>query len=545
MKSLLIAAALVGLSAGVPFTADQVLVCSSNANCRQYGDTTATCCNTNVFGTCPTNTAATPNKCVCTATGANPFGFFTDTSGNSVNTCLRVADSQALKAGQDVTAVLTLTYNAGDCSQIGTFRTEYTQRIQGYFQTSNIVVDAIEHSCATTGSTTGVYTAMRLSMKLSDLVSPLLLTFPDAALTLLTTTNLRLLGATTNQQSLMLADAVPSFCTLPTSGATTLQGWFGGTNCRDITCSSGFIVTNGACVADTGSTLSASDVHVCSTHTDCRMFGDPNAACVVPSQQAATASCVCSPGFSQYTDATTNAIFRNCFPTASGNLINGVAAIDVIIGMTFNTANCAGIDTFGASFLNQIESIFDTEPTMAVKLITHHCSTTRVATQTTQLGVDSSIRLRMQVKDLFVGAFTAFPGSVLTRLVSVPTLDARFGRSFNYKSAYFLPSIARFCPDTRETRLRSHFGSRAVTGVSNTATATPICKDMLCNAPYVSDASGVCTIPVVPFVDNSDDEISGGAIAGIVVGCLSAIVIVIFLIYWCCCRSEDEEHKEM
>eukprot|EP01060_Flectonema_neradi_P032172 TRINITY_DN506_c0_g1_i1.p1 TRINITY_DN506_c0_g1~~TRINITY_DN506_c0_g1_i1.p1 ORF type:complete len:542 (+),score=131.39 TRINITY_DN506_c0_g1_i1:53-1678(+) len=533
MKSLFLAAALVGLSAGAPFTPAEVQVCTTNENCQKYGDAGATCCDTAAVGaTC------TANTCGCTTTGATPYGFFTAAHGNTLRTCMKVSDSTALKSSHDVVAVLTLTYNTGDCTQIGTFKTEYIQTVQGYFQSSTIKVDAIEHSCTATNN---VYTAMKLSMKSSDLLSTLLLSFPDSAITLLTTTNLRLLGTTINQQNLMEVDAVESFCALPTTGITTLRSWFGGTTCKDLTCSTGYIVSDGQCIADTGSTFSASDVHVCSSHSDCRVFGDPYAACVVPTQASATASCVCSTGYSHYVNGA--ASFKNCFLTATSNLIKGVQPIDVMISMTFNTANCVGIDEFGASFLDEMEQIVDTEPTMAVKLVKHHCSTTRDVTSQTHIGVDTSIMMRMQVEDLFVGAFTQFPGTVLTRLANLATLDARFGRSFSYKAAYYIPSISRFCPDMKETKLRSHFGSNSVT-VGGVASATPVCKDLLCNAPYESNINGVCSLPVVTYVDDGDDEISDGAIAGIVVACFVVLVIVIAVVIYKCCFASDEEEQD-
>eukprot|EP01060_Flectonema_neradi_P020351 TRINITY_DN2787_c2_g2_i1.p1 TRINITY_DN2787_c2_g2~~TRINITY_DN2787_c2_g2_i1.p1 ORF type:complete len:873 (+),score=203.64 TRINITY_DN2787_c2_g2_i1:46-2664(+) len=48
------------------------------------------------------------------------------------------------------------------------------------------------------------------------------------------------------------------------------------------------------------------------------------------------------------------------------------------------------------------------------------------------------------------------------------------------------------------------------------------------------------TVTIVPY-DDGDDSLSGGAIAGIVIGCVVFVVIVVVLVYCFCCKSSSTE----
>ena len=52
------------------------------------------------------------------------------------------------------------------------------------------------------------------------------------------------------------------------------------------------------------------------------------------------------------------------------------------------------------------------------------------------------------------------------------------------------------------------------------------------------------TVTLTAIATDSDDGLSGGAIAGIVIGCVAFVVIIVVVVYCCCCKQEAGEAAE-
>ena len=57
----------------------------------------------------------------------------------------------------------------------------------------------------------------------------------------------------------------------------------------------------------------------------------------------------------------------------------------------------------------------------------------------------------------------------------------------------------------------------------------------------LDESSVAVTVSAVKDNGNDDDELSGGAIAGIVIGCVAFVVIVVVLVYCFCCKTDSDE----
>ena len=57
----------------------------------------------------------------------------------------------------------------------------------------------------------------------------------------------------------------------------------------------------------------------------------------------------------------------------------------------------------------------------------------------------------------------------------------------------------------------------------------------------LDETSVAVTVSAVEDNGNDDDELSGGAIAGIVIGCVAFVVIVVVLVYCFCCKTGSDE----
>eukprot|EP01060_Flectonema_neradi_P034337 TRINITY_DN59_c0_g2_i3.p1 TRINITY_DN59_c0_g2~~TRINITY_DN59_c0_g2_i3.p1 ORF type:complete len:294 (+),score=73.49 TRINITY_DN59_c0_g2_i3:63-884(+) len=82
--------------------------------------------------------------------------------------------------------------------------------------------------------------------------------------------------------------------------------------------------------------------------------------------------------------------------------------------------------------------------------------------------------------------------------------------------------------------------------IGRTALSTDVARDTLTAAikALIEGAGGAfesltVTLSVI-YVDDSDDSLSDGAIAGIVIGCITFVIIVVALVYCLCCQKPAE-----
>eukprot|EP01060_Flectonema_neradi_P036960 TRINITY_DN72_c0_g1_i5.p1 TRINITY_DN72_c0_g1~~TRINITY_DN72_c0_g1_i5.p1 ORF type:complete len:623 (+),score=111.04 TRINITY_DN72_c0_g1_i5:110-1978(+) len=273
---------------------NDVVTCNADTDCRQHGDTTATC--------------ATTGKCTCTAGGNHAvYG----TGNNALNLCRPNTNPPA---NPKVTLYYLLrnidaTNKAVNCDNAGTFTAPYDTLIKGQATTTKgFETVEIVHLCHK--STAGVHTlrtSIKTQVSITNLVSATATT-SDPFKTLISDINTAL-GASTNTAlasvgTIDSAETIAStglgrFCdttlthvTAPFVAAPTTTK--ANNQCKAVSCAKGYSFDKAAATPTCSGpgAFASSNILTCGTATDCAKYGQTG-ACDATTKKCTAAGTTC------------------------------------------------------------------------------------------------------------------------------------------------------------------------------------------------------------------------------------------------------------
>ena len=274
------------------------------------------------------------------------------------------------------------------------------------------------------------------------------------------------------------------------------------------------------------SQLSVNTMRVCTVNADCVAYGDLGGEC-----DRVTGRCTCTTNnYKRIIEGTK--IFYHCVAQSETLAQSRLRVTEVVLGMTFTNAQCTANATFAAPFETAVRAVI---PDATFVNIYHQCVVQPAVAGS--LGTYTAVHLRIPVSRLFTTNIENFQTLILARLTT-PQLTP-MGNVITGLTAHTTPGMEFLCPRTANTRTMATF---------STAVVQRVCKSIQCTGTEFEIAAGqdTCTRTVRfgGVFSDSDDELSGGVIAGIIIG-VCALVIIVVIIGVCCCReSEDEDEGE-
>eukprot|EP01060_Flectonema_neradi_P031108 TRINITY_DN4638_c0_g1_i1.p1 TRINITY_DN4638_c0_g1~~TRINITY_DN4638_c0_g1_i1.p1 ORF type:complete len:341 (+),score=52.94 TRINITY_DN4638_c0_g1_i1:43-1065(+) len=310
--------------------------------------------------------------------------------------------------------------------------------------------------------------------------------------------------------------------------------------------------------------MTAVNMWTCIKDSDCAAYGDAQAQCLNNGQ------CLCSPGYSSFKNgqAAGSELFT-CISDVEPTTVTNQRWIDVVMSLSFgqhSTCGDATVLSWSDLFLHHVESIIRQEPTTRttpepshikiplwqnITQINHFCTPFSNVVTTRVTGIDTVIQGTLRIGDLY-NTLPTFETQLATRLNNDPVLYEIFGRpqgdnavdavTIEYSYAHTTTGSQAICPVDITTG--AYLSASFIPDLLRTETPAAEfvkCRFVKCTDGYTYSESGCAATPV-PLVASSDDEISGGAIAGIVVGCTLVLCIIIIIIYCCCCKKDDDQN---
>ena len=460
--------------------------CSANVNCGAYvSGATTNVCTANLCTTCNTGTLATDYRQCFSATSTVVNLLYTFTHSGSID-CSRYTEFR------------------------NEFRTEAINQLNGAATISEIV-----HLCATT--TNVLHTSIRVAVTRATMLNaqlvPLITNFGaninNNVLTATATIPLSYMGRLSSGS---LVDEQFQPCAAAANAVYVAQ-FPGGNQCYPVECTAGYTlrITNAAPSCLPSTAADASSVRVCSDNSNCMQFGDPRATC-----SATTGRCSCSNGFGPYTatpigtaDVST---YFNCFRQADLPLVAMARTVDLMFNIMYDRADC----TRSALLANEYATLVNTilrGTTVVVRSIHHNCPAEGT------LGMLTVIRVTAQINDLYSDAVLGFPGRTITGIMSNNHNLNLAGNTYSYFQIANIEQANTQCLTPLGSVLNAYFGpSRR-------------CVAVTCSTNFEVSSRGLCVSTTPPPVADSDDDLTAGQVAGIIVGSTAFVVIVVVVIY--------------
>eukprot|EP01060_Flectonema_neradi_P015172 TRINITY_DN2184_c1_g1_i1.p1 TRINITY_DN2184_c1_g1~~TRINITY_DN2184_c1_g1_i1.p1 ORF type:complete len:299 (+),score=83.27 TRINITY_DN2184_c1_g1_i1:51-947(+) len=271
--------------------------------------------------------------------------------------------------------------------------------------------------------------------------------------------------------------------------------------------------------------LSVNTMRVCDSNTDCVAYGDLGAEC-----DRTTGRCTCTTNnYKRVVDGTKT--FYHCVDDTETLEASKLRMTEIVLGMTFPNAQCNSNATFDAPFVAAVQKVV---PTAEWVKGYHQCVAQPVIAGS--LGTYTAVQLRVPVGTLFTNSIENFQ-TLLQAELTTPQLTL-MGATLNSLTGHTVQGVEFICPKTANAKVMATF---------STSTVTRVCKAIECDGAGYEIIAGqdVCTLiqgwgGVFSY---NDDEMSGGAIAGIVIGILAFIVIVV-VVAICCFKKPEEDQNE-
>ncbi|KAJ9461697.1 hypothetical protein DIPPA_05132 [Diplonema papillatum] len=230
------------------------------------------------------------------------------------------------------------------------------------------------------------------------------------------------------------------------------------------------------------------EVAICEIDEDCRT-ADPTATC------DATGGCVCSAGFEPVT--VDDVLIRDCFPSdADPTNVRSVTQNGTFPNGEFAQLTAA----IRARFVAKWEQV---------------------------MGVNVTSAFFIEGSVLYVFGFKATNSQLAGISKAKPSLIASIEQD---------PAMAAVLkPSTLQVKTTTAVGTCFVEHASRTSVLKSVCVAVECQPGYVLFVAGSGTqICIAARVDDSDDDLSDGAIAGIVIGSVLAVLVVVGVLVFVC-----------
>eukprot|EP01060_Flectonema_neradi_P012603 TRINITY_DN1937_c0_g1_i1.p1 TRINITY_DN1937_c0_g1~~TRINITY_DN1937_c0_g1_i1.p1 ORF type:complete len:537 (+),score=119.63 TRINITY_DN1937_c0_g1_i1:69-1613(+) len=504
LRALATMAAMVSSANGVinSFTLANVKTCSANDDCGIYVDPVST------------NNVCTTTTNFCT----------TCNSGNLDANFKQCFPADATTADAVQVKVLYTFEHTGtvDCTKYTLFREEFRTQVVNQLN-GKATVREIVHLCAT--GTNTLRTSVRLQLQKANLGLTEILDFgknlDTNVLTATAPVPLSYMG--TLLSASMIGEQYKP-CTAASNAAYTAE--FPSGNCYPIECSAGYTLkiaeANPRCLPSTAA--DASSVRVCSDNSNCMQFGDNRATCNV-----ASARCSCSNGNAHYTaiPSGTNdmSTYYNCFPAADLPLVAMSKNIDLMFNIHYDKADCTKSSILANEYATLINTIL-LGTQVVVKSIHHYCP------EEGTLGLFTVIRVTAQINDLYSDAVLDFPAKTIAGIQANNHNLHYVGTSHSYFQIANIEQASTQCLTPVGSVLNAYFGFDHP------------CVSVTCGPDFEVNERGVCVSTTPPPVPESDDELSAGAVAGIIVGAVAGVVIIAVIIYCVCSQGGEQKEAE-
>ena len=259
--------------------------------------------------------------------------------------------------------------------------------------------------------------------------------------------------------------------------------------------------------------FSAATTRVCGDNNVCQRNGDLQATC-------ASGKCVCADTVNYRTISvgTPAVVYSDCVPaeeTAAQSLERKVRSV---ITITFVNGVCANINNITTLVRSEMLTILGAQTPLVV---TSTCEVAGAASR-----INFGVIADITIGDIYSNAIINFEQNLLTAL-GASTLSASIGTVTADVSLNTLEGSKSVCPQRIGTIA---FGKRAT---------TLDCWAISCSPGY--DTLGGELYCTLTAVSTSDDELSGGEKAGIIVGVVGFTIILVIVIYCCCCKKDEED----
>eukprot|EP01060_Flectonema_neradi_P036958 TRINITY_DN72_c0_g1_i2.p1 TRINITY_DN72_c0_g1~~TRINITY_DN72_c0_g1_i2.p1 ORF type:complete len:1353 (+),score=270.79 TRINITY_DN72_c0_g1_i2:110-4168(+) len=471
-----------------------ILTCNTATDCQKYGQS----------GACDANTKQ------CTAAGTTCVHF--SANGNTLAQCNEAA---APSATDKITLYYILRHGtmtgdstkAVDCTKESEFTTPYNTLIQTAvgFSTAEEESLSIVHHC--TGASTMV-TSIKVEVLIVDLLTDTdskysgLAKKVNDALTQSTDANLKAVGAVESVK-VGSSEAYAGLC--PASGAGEAMKVPMGTDelsrapcfcdCQAVECSTGYFLSDDEVCTNY---VVFENLKTCNTDADCQQHGDSAATC-----DAQSGKCTCSAGSNHFGAGTAN-VLGLCRPD-TGAPANPKVTL-------YCTANTPPPTPNTGTSASAIAVTFDV---------------------TGELSTIGSGRTDI------TGTVASALGSTTATTVCNRVCLTSSGTGTCWTCEEASAAAARSGSVLAAQRYTMHY-----TGVTALSTSLAMSSLERLLATYFDQTAGISyhanTVTTVYYNTDSDDGLSGGAIAGIVIGCVVFVVIVVVLIYCLCCKKAPE-----
>ena len=300
------------------------------------------------------------------------------------------------------------------------------------------------------------------------------------------------------------------------------------------------------------SIMSPSDTRVCSTHLQCRAFGDAGAACT---QAHPFGQCECSTGYKNIGitvgDVGLPAGSYNthfCVEESETDATSLARNIPSFVTVTFPDALCSNIPAASGALQRAVEEIF-TPHTVAITYTCHQNDGFDLSLGLNQnglRGVNAAIRINtFTVGDLYGQNTIRFVELMQVKLDAAPTATPvstlRFlGRVMKNANVFTIEAVPLMCPnEERPGQLTAVVFVEAQQTVAQSSFDQQECESLTCSANYFL-VNGVCTLPT-PVPPTTDDDLSTGQLTAIIIGSSVAfIAIIVGIVVYCCCRNKRE-----
>eukprot|EP01060_Flectonema_neradi_P033085 TRINITY_DN543_c1_g1_i1.p1 TRINITY_DN543_c1_g1~~TRINITY_DN543_c1_g1_i1.p1 ORF type:complete len:331 (+),score=81.16 TRINITY_DN543_c1_g1_i1:50-1042(+) len=292
------------------------------------------------------------------------------------------------------------------------------------------------------------------------------------------------------------------------------------------------------------------EMRTCSTHTHCRAFGDTGATC--QTHEHPTGMCTCTgPNYVKIKKTDVRGLEAGdqevslCVSNTEATSTTNGRALSYIITITFTDAFCSDIETIEKPLQFVTDEMLGS---LARSKLTLSCSVNdnELLSGTQSKGVNLAILAELQIVEIYSEKVIRFIENMQIQLdryhESKDEAGMKLGRVMKNTNMYTSGAANLMCPNSENGGQikAAAFAANMLT----TATFDDVeCKAIECDSDYVN-VNGVCLLPT-PVPPSTDDDLSDGQIAGVVVGCVVAfILIIVFIVWFCCCRKEEEEIHE-
>ena len=290
-----------------------------------------------------------------------------------------------------------------------------------------------------------------------------------------------------------------------------------------------------------------SETRTCSTHAHCRAFGDTGATC--ETRVHPTGTCTCAANFAKISKTNVRGLdagaqeINLCVATNEATSTTDGRTLPYVITITFTDALCQDIAAVEAPLQRIVDTMLGQ---LANSRLSLSCSVNdNQLLFGTEGGINLAILAELQISEIYSEKVIRFIENMqiqLNRFVVENDVNGiKLGRAMKNTNIFASAAANLLCPNSAgDGQVKAAAFVASMLTISTFDSSE--CKAIECEPQY-NNINGVCTLPT-PVPPTSDDELSGGQIAGVVIGCVCALVVIIAIIVWYC-RSKKAAAEEV